>query len=42
VEISRRICFPVAVKACAWEIMHKSGTALIALNIQTEAALTIR
>jgi len=39
VEISRRIGFPVAVKACAWEIMHKSGKGLIALNIRTEAAL---
>jgi acyl-CoA synthetase (NDP forming) len=39
VEMSRRIGFPVAVKACAWEIMHKSGKGLIALNIRTEAAL---
>lgn len=38
-EISRRIGFPLAVKACAWEIMHKSGKGLIALDIRTEAAL---
>jgi acyl-CoA synthetase (NDP forming) len=28
---------PVAVKACSWEIMHKTGKGLIALNIGTEA-----
>jgi acyl-CoA synthetase (NDP forming) len=38
-KIARRIGFPVAVKACAWEIMHKSGKGLIALNVATEAAL---
>jgi acyl-CoA synthetase (NDP forming) len=35
----RRIGFPVAVKACAWEVMHKSGRGLLALNVRTEAAL---
>jgi acyl-CoA synthetase (NDP forming) len=39
VEVARAIGFPVAVKACSWEIMHKSGKGLIALNITTEAAL---
>ncbi|MBU2234200.1 MAG: acetate--CoA ligase family protein [Proteobacteria bacterium] len=39
VKNARRIGFPVAVKSCAWEIMHKSGRGLIALNIQTEDAL---
>jgi acetate---CoA ligase (ADP-forming) len=29
------IGFPVAVKACSWEIMHKTGQGLIALNVQT-------
>jgi acetate---CoA ligase (ADP-forming) len=38
-EAARRIGFPVAVKACSWEIMHKSGKGLIVLNIETEAAL---
>ncbi len=39
VKIAGGIGFPVAVKACAWEIMHKSGRGLIALNIRTEEAL---
>jgi acyl-CoA synthetase (NDP forming) len=39
VKIAGGIGFPVAVKACAWEIMHKSGRGLIALNIRTEKAL---
>ena len=38
-RIAHRIGFPVALKACAWEIMHKSGKGLIALNIATEEAL---
>ena len=38
-KIAGGIGFPVAVKACAWEIMHKSGRGLIALNIRTEEAL---
>jgi acetate---CoA ligase (ADP-forming) len=32
----REIGFPVAMKACSWEIMHKTGKGLIALNLQTE------
>ncbi len=39
VEAARSIGFPVAVKACDWEIMHKSGKGLIALNVQSEAGL---
>jgi len=39
VKIAGGIGFPVAVKACAWEIMHKSGLGLIALNIGTQEAL---
>jgi acetyltransferase len=39
VRIARGIGFPVAVKACTWEILHKSGRGLIALNVPTEAAL---
>ena len=33
------IGYPVALKACSWEIMHKSGKGLIALNIQNAAQL---
>lgn len=33
------IGYPVAVKACSWEIMHKSGKGLIELNIQNPEAL---
>lgn len=39
IEISRRIGFPLAMKACHWQIMHKSGKGLIDLDIRTEAAL---
>ncbi len=38
-EAAHAIGFPVALKACAWEIMHKSGRGLIALNVQSEEAL---
>ena len=38
-DVAHRIGFPVALKACAWEIMHKSGKGLISLNIATEEAL---
>ena len=34
-----KIGFPLAVKACSPEIMHKSGKGLIELNIQTREAL---
>jgi len=35
------IGYPVALKACDWEIMHKSGKGLIALNIKTEEELRV-
>jgi acetyltransferase len=38
-DAARRIGFPVAAKACSWEIMHKSGKGLIVLGIQTKEAL---
>lgn len=34
VEAAQRIRYPVAVKACSWEILHKSGRGLIALNLE--------
>jgi acetyltransferase len=33
-DAARKIGYPVALKACSWEIMHKSGKGLIALNIE--------
>ncbi len=39
VEIAEEIGYPVVVKACSAEIMHKTGRGLIALNIQCEEAL---
>jgi acetyltransferase len=36
---AREIGYPVAVKACAWEIMHKTGKGLIALNVGTDRDL---
>jgi acetate---CoA ligase (ADP-forming) len=39
VRIACGIGFPVAAKACTWEILHKSGRGLIALNIPTRQAL---
>jgi acetyltransferase len=36
---AREIGYPVAIKACSPEILHKSGKGLIALGIQTEADL---
>ena len=38
-EAARKIGYPVALKACSWEIMHKSGKGLIALNIDNVAQL---
>jgi acyl-CoA synthetase (NDP forming) len=35
-QAANEIGFPVAMKACSWEIMHKTGRGLIALNIQVE------
>ncbi len=34
-----KIGYPVALKACYWEIMHKSGKGLIALNIEDASEL---
>ena len=34
-----KIGYPVALKACDWEIMHKSGKGLIALNIEDASKL---
>lgn len=34
-----KIGYPVALKACSWEIMHKSGKGLIALNVENETGL---
>jgi len=34
-----KIGYPVALKACSWEIMHKSGKGLIALNVENENQL---
>jgi len=34
-----KIGYPVVLKACSWEIMHKSGQGLIALNVQNETRL---
>jgi acyl-CoA synthetase (NDP forming) len=34
-----QIGYPVALKACHWEIMHKSGRGLIALQIESAAKL---
>jgi len=36
VYAAENIGFPVAVKACSWEVMHKTGKDLIVLNVQTE------
>jgi succinyl-CoA synthetase beta subunit len=36
VQAARGIGYPVAAKACSWEIMHKTGKGLIALNLQTD------
>ena len=36
---ARQIGYPVALKACHWEIMHKSGKGLIALNVKDEIQL---
>ena len=36
-QAAKTIGYPVAVKACSWEIMHKTGRGLIALNVGTDA-----
>ena len=38
-EAARKIGYPVVLKACSWEIMHKSGKGLIALNVENAAQL---
>lgn len=39
VQAAKTIGYPVAVKACSWEIMHKTGKGLIALNVGTDAKI---
>jgi acetate---CoA ligase (ADP-forming) len=39
VEAAENIQYPVALKACDWEILHKSGKGLIALNIENAAGV---
>jgi len=36
VQAARGIGYPVVVKACSWDIMHKTGKGLMALNLRTE------
>ncbi len=36
---AKKIGYPVALKTCSWEIMHKSGRGLIALNVENENQL---
>ncbi len=36
VRAAREIGFPVALKACSWEIMHKTGKGLIRLGLKEE------
>jgi len=38
-DAARKIGYLVALKACSWEIMHKSGKGLIALNIENATQL---
>ncbi|HON59905.1 MAG TPA: acetate--CoA ligase family protein [Smithella sp.] len=38
-KAAKKIGYPVALKACFWKIMHKSGRGLIALNIENENRL---
>ncbi|MBN1365594.1 MAG: acetate--CoA ligase family protein [Syntrophaceae bacterium] len=39
VAAAAKIGYPVALKACSWKIMHKSGKGLIALNVENETQL---
>jgi acetyltransferase len=41
VQAALEIGYPVAAKACSWEIMHKTGKGLIALNLKTENEVRI-
>ena len=36
-DAAEGIQYPVALKACSWEILHKSGKGLIELNIENAA-----
>ena len=36
---AKELGYPVALKACSWEIIHKSGKGLIALNVENEEML---
>jgi len=38
-DAAKKIGYPVALKACSWEIMHKSGKGMIALNIENATQL---
>lgn len=38
-KAAKKIGYPVALKACSWKIMHKSGKGLIALNVENENQL---
>ena len=38
-KAAKKISYPVALKACSWKIMHKSGKGLIALNVENETQL---
>lgn len=39
IAAAAKIGYPVAMKACSWEIMHKSGKGLITLNVENETGL---
>jgi acyl-CoA synthetase (NDP forming) len=39
VQAAHRIGYPVALKACAWELMHKSEKGWMALNLQGDDAV---
>ena len=41
IAAAKKIGYPVALKACRWEIMHKSGKGLIALNVADDRQLKI-
>jgi acyl-CoA synthetase (NDP forming) len=36
---AEKIGYPIALKVCSWEIMHKSGKGLMALNVENETQL---
>lgn len=38
-DAAENIQYPVALKACSWDIMHKSGKGLMVLNIENSAGL---